>query len=29
MTAEDAAQSIVRSYRKRMRRYADMGYLQI
>lgn len=29
MAAEGAAQSIVRSYRKRMRRYADMGYLQI
>ncbi len=29
VTAEDAAQSIVRSYRKRMSRYADMGYLQI
>lgn len=27
--AEEAAQSIVRSYRKRMRRYADMGYLDI
>lgn len=27
--AEEAAQAIVRSYRKRMRRYADMGHLQI
>lgn len=27
--AEDAAQTIVRSYRKRMRRYAEMGYLEI
>lgn len=27
--AEEAAQSIVRSYRKRMRRYAEMGYLDI
>lgn len=27
--AEEAAQAIVRSYRKRMRRYADMGYLDI
>ncbi|MDB5490019.1 MAG: hypothetical protein JWQ58_3734, partial [Reyranella sp.] len=29
VAAEGAAQSIVRSYRKRMRRYADMGYMQI
>jgi len=29
VTAEGAARSIVRSYRKRMRRYAEMGYLQI
>ncbi len=27
--AEEAAHAIVRSYRKRMRRYADMGFLQI
>jgi uncharacterized protein (DUF2252 family) len=27
--AEEAAQACVRSYRKRMRRYADMGYLQV
>ncbi|HEX2885635.1 DUF2252 domain-containing protein [Vineibacter terrae] len=27
--AQEAAQEIVRSYRKRMRRYAQMGYLQI
>ena len=29
VTAEDTAQAIVRSYRKRTRRYAEMGYLQI
>ncbi|TAJ92159.1 MAG: DUF2252 domain-containing protein [Reyranella sp.] len=29
VAAEEAAQAIVRSYRKRMRRYADMGYLDI
>ncbi len=29
VVAEGAARSIVRSYRKRMRRYAEMGYLQI
>lgn len=29
VAAEEAAQAIVRSYRKRMRRYADMGFLQI
>ncbi len=29
VVAEEAAQAIVRSYRKRMRRYADMGYLDI
>lgn len=27
--AEEAARTIVRSYRKRMRRYAEMGYMQI
>lgn len=27
--AEDAARAVVRSYRKRMRRYAEMGYLEI
>jgi uncharacterized protein (DUF2252 family) len=27
--AEQAAQTVVRSYRKRMRRYAEMGYLEI
>lgn len=27
--AEEAAQAIVRSYRKRMRRYAEMGFLEI
>ncbi len=27
--AEDAAQAIVRSYRERMRRYAEMGFLEI
>jgi uncharacterized protein (DUF2252 family) len=27
--AEDAARAIARSYRKRMRRYAEMGFLQI
>ncbi|TAJ25856.1 MAG: DUF2252 domain-containing protein, partial [Reyranella sp.] len=27
--AEDAAQAVVRSYRRRMRRYAGMGYLEI
>ena len=29
VAAEESAQAIVRSYRKRMRRYAEMGYLQI
>ena len=29
VAAEGAARSIVRSYRKRMRRYAEMGFLQI
>lgn len=29
VNAEEAAQAIVRSYRKRMRRYAEMGYLEI
>ena len=29
VAAEGAARSIVRSYRKRMRRYAEMGYLEI
>lgn len=29
VNAEGAAQAIVRSYRKRMRRYAEMGYLEI
>ncbi len=29
VAAEEAARAIVRSYRKRMRRYAEMGYLQI
>ncbi len=27
--AADAARAIVRSYRKRMRRYAEMGYLEV
>jgi uncharacterized protein (DUF2252 family) len=29
VAAEESARAIVRSYRKRMRRYAEMGYLQI
>ena len=29
VVAEDAAREMVRSYRKRMRRYAEMGYLEV